>query len=254
MYFSTLLATFTLAIASVTTAHPHPSATKASVERAFEDIIRNSPGPYNPRPLSLSDITPPRSPAADATDRYVKKQHGADPTLYRHLRRSHFFALALLDPGLGLFSPELLAQAHAENINETLWHGIMLHDLGLTPENINLQTPMSFELLGAFLANGYLNKNVRRELTNWQIDDITEGILQHTDLLLPGRASFLVEVMHLGIGVDALGQPVDIWRSLLHEETLKAAIREWPRTNFAEVIGGALGIELNKPGPHVSIL
>lgn len=240
--------------ASLTTPHPHHNTTHASVERGLEDLIRSAPGPLTPRPLSISDIPPPSSPAADATHQYAIKEHN-NQDLYGHLRRSHFFAAALLDPTLGLFSAEILKLAKAENIEETLWHAIMLHELGWTPENIKQKTPMSFELVGAIQAYNYLNEHTARALTKWQIDDITEGILQHTDLLMPGKASLLVQIMHLGIGVDAVGQPLEVFKSLFHEETLRNVLREWPREESFRAIAVATAAgELKKPGPHMSIL
>lgn len=234
--------------------HPHSKTTHASVERGLEDLIRSASGPLTPRPLSISDIPPPCSPAADATHEYAKATHSSDPSIYGHLRRSYFFAAALLDPALGLFSAELLEQAKAENIYETLWHAVMLHELGLAPENLKGDTPMSFELLGAIQAHGYLNKHAKGALTRWQIDDITEGIVQHTDLLMPGKASLLVQITHLGIGVDAVGQPLEVLKNLYHEETLRNVLKEWPRLGWFKFISEAIGSELGKPGPHMSIL
>lgn len=131
----------------------------------------------------------------------------------------------------------------------------MLHELGWTLENIKTETPMSFELVGGIQAYEYLNKHTTPELTKWQIDDITEGIMQHTDLLMPGRASLLVQVMHLGIGIDAVGQPLEVMKSLIHEETLRNALREWPREESDRAVAVAVVAgELKKPGPHFSIL
>lgn len=238
---------------SLTIPHPHHNTSHASVERGLEDLMRSAPGPLTPRPLSISDIHPPSSAAAEATHQYAIKQHD-HAGIYGHLRRSHFFAAALLDPTLGLFSAETLAQGKAENIDETLWHAIMLHELGWTLENIKAETPMSFELVGGIQAYEYLNKHTP-ELTKWQIDDITEGIVQHTDLLMPGKASLLVQVMHLGIGIDAIGQPLEVLKGLLHEETLKNVLREWPREeSFRALATLVVAGELKKPGPHMSIL
>lgn len=248
------LTTLVIGASSLTTLHPHYNTTYASVERGLQDLISSAPGPFNPRPLSLSDIRPPSSAAAAATHKYAIEEH-KNPGVYGHLRRSHFFAAALLDPALGLFSAETLEQGKAENINETLWHAIMLHELGWTSKNIKAETPMSFELIGAFQAHEYLNKHTTQALTRWQIDDITEGIVQHTDLLMPGKASLLVQVMHLGIGIDAVGQPLEVFESLIHEETLRNAIREWPREeSFRELAAATVAGELKKPGPHMSIL
>lgn len=114
---------------------------------------------------------------------------------------------------------------------------------------------MSFELLGGIQAYEYLNKHTTQELTKWQIDDITEGIVQHTDLLMPGKASLLVQVMHLGIGIDAVGQPLEVMKSLIHEETLRNALREWPKEDSFKLLAvSTLAGELKKPGPHMSIL
>lgn len=238
---------------SLTTPHPHHNTSHASVERGLEDLMRSAPGPLTPRPLAISDIQPPTSAAAEATHKYAIKQHD-HAYVYGHLRRSHFFAAALLDPALGLFSAETLAQGKAENIDETLWHAVMLHELGWTPENIKAESPMSFELVGGIQAYEYLNKHTP-ELTKWQIDDITEGIVQHMDLLMPGKASLLVQVMHLGIGVDAIGQPLEVLKNLFHEETLRNVLREWPREeNLKEFAALVVAGELKKPGPHISIL
>lgn len=254
-YTNQLLSIISLIMgASLTTLHPHHNTTHASVERGLQDLISSAPGPFTPRPLSISDIRPPSSAAAAATHTYAIEEH-KNTGVYGHLRRSHFFATALLDPALGLFSAETLEQGKAENIAETLWHAIMLHELGWTPKNIGTETPMSFELVGAIQAYEYLNKHTTQELTKWQIDDITEGIVQHTDLLMPGKASLLVQVMHLGIGIDAVGQPMEVLKSLIHEETLRNALREWPREeSFRELAAATIVGELKKPGPHMSIL
>lgn len=74
-------------------------------------------------------------------------------------------------------------------------------------------------------ASGHTNINAYRccfyETGRWSCDIFPISFIltenSHTGLLMMGKASFLVQVMYLEIGVDAAGQPLEVMKNLLHE-------------------------------------
>ncbi|KAH7334959.1 hypothetical protein B0J17DRAFT_770490 [Rhizoctonia solani] len=196
------------------------------------------------------------------------------PGLYAH-SRSFFYASALLDPELGFFPPEAVANAKNLGLEENMWLAAMLHDVVLVPEVQDaLANQLSFEIQGGILAHEYLsypqpqvtsgtlhwgtNSNNRvtppKPLPKYQVGEVIESIVVHTDSMQPGRLNLCAQATHLGIMLDALGggPPTDILR-MWHPNTILNGATEWPRTKGNVSLVEPLMREIEtKPGCHLT--
>ncbi|CAE6490810.1 unnamed protein product [Rhizoctonia solani] len=152
-----------------------------------------------------------------------------------------------------------------------MWLAAMLHDVTLVPEvQDDLANQLSFQIQGGILAHEYLSypqpqltsntlhwgtnsKNrstPATPLSKYQIGEVVESIVLHTDTMQPGRLNLCAQATHLGIMLDALGggPPADILR-LWHPDTILNGAKEWPRTKENESLVEPLMRELEiKPG------
>ncbi|CAE6476762.1 unnamed protein product [Rhizoctonia solani] len=245
----------------------------SSVERSMNDLLSQLPNNRHPRPISVLDIKVPETPWAEAVARWTKDI--LTPGLYGHSRRSFFYASALLDPELGFFPPEAVANAKKLGLEENMWLAAMLHDVTLVPEvQDNLANQLSFEIQGGILAHEYLSypqPQVTSNTLHWgtssnnrttpstplpkyQVGEVVESIVVHTDSMQPGRLNLCAQAMHLGIMLDAIGggPPTDILR-MWHPHTILNGATKWPRTKGNEALVEPLMRELEtKPGCHIT--
>ncbi|KAJ1306249.1 hypothetical protein OPQ81_010953 [Rhizoctonia solani] len=245
----------------------------SSVERSLNDLLAQLPSNRHPRPISILDIKVPKTPWAEAVARWTKDV--LTPGLYGHSRRSFFYASALLDPELGLFPPETVANAKQLCLEENIWLATMLHDVTLVPEvQDDLANQLSFEIQGGILAHEYLaypqpevtpstlqwgtSSNNRATpptpLPKYQIGEVVESIVVHSNSMQPGRLNLCAQAVHLGVMLDAVGggPPADILR-MWHPTTISNGAAEWPRTRLNESLVEPLMRELKtKPGCHIT--
>ncbi|GAB1523365.1 hypothetical protein RhiTH_006509 [Rhizoctonia solani] len=241
----------------------------SSVERSLNDLLAQLPSNRHPRPISILEIKVPDTAWAESVARWTKDI--LTPGLYGHSRRSFFYASALLDPELGMFSPEVVTNAKRLGLEENMWLAAMLHDVTLVPEvQDDLANQLSFQIQGGILAHEYLScpqpqltlntlhwgtnsKNrstPATPLSKYQIGEVVESIVLHTDTMQPGRLNLCAQATHLGIMLDALGggPPADILR-LWHPDTILNGAKEWPRAKENESLVEPLVRELEmKPG------
>ncbi|KAG8708486.1 hypothetical protein FRC09_001230 [Ceratobasidium sp. 395] len=245
----------------------------SSVERSLNDLLAQLPTNNHPRPISILDIKVPDTPWAESVARWT--QDVLTPGLYNHSRRSFFYASALLDPALGLFPPEIVANAKQHGLEENMWLAAMLHDVVLVPEvQHHLANQLSFEIQGGILAHEYLSypqpqvtasteqwgtsssnrATPATSLSKYQIGEVVESIVIHTDALQPGRINLCAQATHLGIMLDAVGggPPSEILR-LWNPETIANGAKEWSRTKDHAALADPLERELEtKPGCHAT--
>ncbi|KAG9121029.1 hypothetical protein FRC07_003190 [Ceratobasidium sp. 392] len=244
----------------------------SSVERSLNDLLAQLPTNSHPRPISILDIKVPDTPWAESVARWTKDV--LTPGLYNHSRRGFFYASALLDPALGLFPSETVANAKRQgSLEENMWLAAMLHDVTLVPEvQDDLANQLSFEIQGGILAHEYLSypqpqvttstrqwgtsssnrATPETSLSKYQIGEVVESIVVHTDALQPGRINLCAQVTHLGIMLDAVGggPPNEILR-LWNPETIANGANEWPRTKDHAALVDPIRRELDtKPGCH----
>ncbi|KAF8608491.1 hypothetical protein BDV93DRAFT_250932 [Ceratobasidium sp. AG-I] len=245
----------------------------SSVERSLNDLLAQLPTNSHPRPVSIMDIKVPDTPWAESVAQWTKDI--LTPDLYGHSRRSFFYASALLDPALGLFPAETVTNAKKHGLEENMWLAAMLHDVTFVPEvQTDLSNQLSFELQGGILAHEYLsypqtqvasetrqwgtNSSYRAtpatSLSKYQIGEVVESIVLHTDAMLPGRLNLCAQATHLGIMLDAVGggPPSEILR-LWHPETIANGAKEWSRSKDNAGLVEPMQRELStKPGCHMT--
>ncbi|KAG8695635.1 hypothetical protein FRC08_007648 [Ceratobasidium sp. 394] len=245
----------------------------SSVERSLNDLFAQLPTNNHPRPISILDIKVPDTPWAESVARWTKDV--LTPGLYNHSRRSFFYASALLDPMLGLFPSETVTKSKQHGLEENMWLAAMLHDVTLVSEvQGDLANQLSFEIQGGILAHEYLsypqpqvtdstkqwgtNSSNRvtpaSPLPKYQVGEVVESIVVHTDSMQPGRINLCAQVLHLGIMLDAVGggPPSEILR-LWHPETIANGAKEWTRTKVHTALADPIQRELEtKPGCHVT--
>ncbi|KAG8700837.1 hypothetical protein FRC09_005726 [Ceratobasidium sp. 395] len=215
----------------------------SSVERSLNDLLAQLPTNNHPRPISILDIKVPDTPWAESVARWT--QDLLTPGLYNHSRRSFFYASALLDPALGLFPSETVANAKQHGLEENMWLAAMLHDVVFVPEvQHHLANQLSFEIQGGILAHEYLSypqpqvttsteqwgtsssnrATPATSLSKYQIGEaslsfscgcvvlkllptlkVVESIVIHTSALQPGRVNLCAQATHMGIMLDAVG-------------------------------------------------
>ncbi|CAE6383984.1 unnamed protein product [Rhizoctonia solani] len=128
----------------------------SSVERSLNDLLAQLPNNRHPRPISILEIKAPDTPWAESVARWTKDV--LTPGLYGHSRRSFFYASALLDPELGLFPQEAVANAKRLGLEENMWLAAMLHDITFVSEvQDDLANQLSFQIQGGILAHEYLS-------------------------------------------------------------------------------------------------
>ncbi|KAG8775959.1 hypothetical protein FRC12_001176 [Ceratobasidium sp. 428] len=245
----------------------------SSVERSLNDLLAQLPTNNHPRPISILDIKVPDTPWAESVARWT--QDVLTPGLYNHSRRSFFYASALLDPALGLFPSETVANAKKHGLEENMWLAAMLHDVAFVPDvQHHLANQLSFEIQGGILAHEYLSypqpqvtasteqwgtSSINRatpatSLSKYQIGEVVESIVIHTDALQPGRVNLCAQATHLGIMLDAVGggPPSEVLR-LWNPETIANGAKEWSRTKDHAALADPLERELEaKPGCHAT--
>ncbi|MEU7167586.1 HD domain-containing protein [Streptomyces morookaense] len=113
------------------------------------------------------------------------------PFLFRHSVRSYLFARALADRR-GL-------RAGADYVDEQLFLGCVLHDLGLTDRG---NGGRRFEVDGADLAAGFLREHGADEHT---VAVVWDAVALHTSEGIASRKAPEIALAHAGITVDVLG-------------------------------------------------
>ncbi|KAG8768867.1 hypothetical protein FRC12_005312 [Ceratobasidium sp. 428] len=245
----------------------------SSVERSLNDLLAQLPTNNHPRSISILDIKVPDTPWAESVARWT--QDLLTPGLYNHSRRSFFYASALLDPALGLFPSETVANAKQHGLEENMWLAAMLHDVVFVPEvQHHLANQLSFEIQGGILAHEYLSypqpqvttsteqwgtsssnrATPATSLSKYQIGEVVESIVIHTSALQPGRVNVCAQATHMGIMLDAVGggPPSEILR-LWNPETIANGAKEWSRTKDHAALADPLERELEtKPGCHAT--
>jgi len=219
-----------------------------SVERAAKDLISSLLTPPIGSPVSISSVSIPSTPRAQALIAYARAK--LPTAVFNHGCRSFFYAMAILDdPAVHIFPTDVIDRARKEaNLDETILAIAMLHDLALVPEE-QFASSASFEFQGALLARDYLKS------TGWPrevIDNAAEGGNLHTDAFPPGRVPLATQAAHLGIMLDAIGPSPDM-PELWHVDTIDAGAEAYPRAGWNTYALKWIKEEIErKPGCHMS--
>lgn len=125
----------------------------------------------------------------------------------------------------------------------------LLHDIG-TAKDILTGSRMSFEFSGAIHAHQtLLDSGAPQD----QADAVCEAIIRHQDLGTEGTITLLGQVIQLATIFDNVGEhpTMDGIASLLHEDTWKGAVREFPREGWLGCFAATIREEVKlKPWCH----
>ncbi|KAJ7185920.1 hypothetical protein C8R46DRAFT_1289339 [Mycena filopes] len=175
-------------------------------------------------------------PAAQGSFAYAKRL--SSPSVFAHVVRCFYFALALLSSGFPSGTPGV-AQIGFEELSLRIYHTALLHDVGWSslPEAVNHPAhEMTFELHSAFMAYEHLHA-AAPNLDAQQVGDIVESITLHTSSWSSGNSSANQILMFLTVGFDAGGfngtaLPGFNYTQLFHPKTVAEIEEAYPRGDF----------------------
>lgn len=200
-----------------------------------------------PEPLLVKDIDFPKDPLVDKIQRYAKDK--LPWQTYNHSMRVFYFGehssnqyqtkgtVSLRRIGMAIVRQQF--PEHAASFSPaTLALSALLHDIGVTPENISA-THMSFEFYGAIKA-----LNLLQDLggAKDQAEAVCEAIIRHQDLGTDGNITLLGQVIQLATIYDNVSSYPTMpgLEGIIHAETREDVIRAFPRTGwlgcFANVV------------------
>ncbi|KAJ7734747.1 hypothetical protein DFH07DRAFT_118031 [Mycena maculata] len=155
-------------------------------------------------PFETLRAVPISSAAHAATFAYAKRL--TPPSVFGHVIRCFYFALALLYTGFPSGTPGV-PQIGFDELTSRLYHTTLLHDLGLSNTTEALENPahaMTFELHGGFMAYEHLHA-AAPTLDAYQVSDIVESIVLHTSVWASGNSSANQILMFLSALFDIGG-------------------------------------------------
>lgn len=131
--------------------------------------------------------------------------------------------------------------------NELLLTTCLLHDIGTTTKNMDA-TKMSFEFYGGLLARDLIIK----KLGNLRYAEAAcEAIIRHQDIGVTGYITSLGLILQIATILDNVALHTD----LIHEETLDAINKQYPRKGWTSCFAQVIDNEnTQKPWCHTSAL
>ncbi|KAJ7735721.1 hypothetical protein B0H16DRAFT_1466985 [Mycena metata] len=158
------------------------------------------------------------------------------PSVFAHVVRCFYFALALLYTGFPSGTPGI-PQIGFEELSLRVYHTSLLHDVGWSslPEVVNHPAhEMLFELHSAFVAYDHLHAAVPNVDVS-QVGDIVESIVLHTSEWTTCNSSANQFLMALTVDFDAggfNGSGIVDYTQLFHPQTVAEIERAYPRGDF----------------------
>ena len=141
--------------------------------------------------------------------RALAEAHSPD-FLYHHVMRTYAFGM-------------LIAQARRLELDrEQLFLGAVLHDLGVTRAGLG---PQRFEVEGADWALRFL---LERGYPEAKAEVVWDAIALHTAMGIAHRKRPEIALVHLGAGVDVIGQGLEA----LPRDAVEAILAAYPRLGF----------------------
>lgn len=203
-----------------------------AVPRSLSKLISNRPNPKASTPMKVSDIELPKSTLIRAALDYAEG-HLPKPTI-NHSMRVYYFGRMITT-----HFPSWTYSA------ETFLLACLLHDIGTTDLAMN-STHLSFEFWGGMTAYELLMKN---GASKEQAESVCETIIRHQDVGETGNISELTAAIHFATLLDNAGGNSE----LVHEESIKNVVAEYPREKWTGCFAGVVRRETaRKPWSHTT--
>ncbi|KAG4441186.1 hypothetical protein IFR05_003304 [Cadophora sp. M221] len=209
-----------------------------AVPRKLSTLLEQSQASSGPaKPISVSSISLPDSPLAKAVHEYAKKDLATET--YNHSMRVFYYGQAILTQAFPAWS--------TPSFNETYFLTCLLHDIGTTDKNITA-TLMSFEFYGGLIVLDLLKQH---SAPIEQAENVAEAVIRHQDLGDTGTLTRLGGLIQLATIFDNMG----INPSLVHEDTIKNVVAEFPRLKWSSCFAKTIRKEnALKPWAHTTHL
>jgi cyanamide hydratase len=209
------------------------------------DQAKTKPSTTKPSALSVSSLTPPKSPLTDRIDKYAQAK--LSPDTYRHSLRVYSYGRAIAQecfPQWGLTSGSAL--------DETWFLTALLHDIGTTDDIIH-NTRLSYEFFAGVHALDILQDTQQTGgdgvAPRDQAEGVAEAIIRHQDIQDKGYITLVTRLIHLGTLLDNIGAGSE----MIHPETIKSVVDQFPRPGWSGCFAGTVAKEKEyKPYTMVS--
>ncbi|KAL2067105.1 hypothetical protein VTL71DRAFT_1529 [Oculimacula yallundae] len=208
-----------------------------AVPRKLSILLEQSLASSAAKPISVASISLPDSPLAKEVHKYAKNELATET--YNHSMRVFYYGQAILTQAFPSWS--------TPSFNETYFLTCLLHDIGTTDKNITA-TLMSFEFYGGLLSLALLKEH---SAPISQAENVAEAIIRHQDLGDTGTLTRLGALIQLATIFDNMG----LNPKLVHEETIKGVVGEFPRLGWSGCFAKTIRKEnALKPWSHTTHL
>jgi cyanamide hydratase len=145
--------------------------------------------PHEPVPVPISSTPIPNTPLAHRIQSYARS-HLPEPTFNHSMRVYHY--------GMAIKNVQYPDWSWNEATTETYFLSCMLHDIGVTPENIR-KTRLSFEFYGGLVALDVIQHAEDEKAVGpvEQAESVAECIIRHQDLGTTGKITMVGLLIHL---------------------------------------------------------
>jgi len=192
--------------------------------------------PKTPKPIAMSEVTPPSSPVVRKVHDYVKERLPEET--FNHSMRVFYYGHALMTQHFPHFLP----------FTETYFLTCLLHDIGTTAENLRA-TRMSFEFHGGLLALDLLQHQCGAPQA--LAESVCEAIIRHQDLGETGSITSVGQLIQLATVFDNMGMNPQ----LIHKETIESVTAAFPRKKWSSCFAATIREEVGlKPWSHTTAI
>ncbi|KAA8566970.1 hypothetical protein MFRU_007g01380 [Monilinia fructicola] len=213
-----------------------------AVPASLTQLIETSATAPSPAPsLPLTALPFPSTALATSIQAYAQQELPQET--FHHSMRVYHYGVAILVHAFPTWTPI----TPDSPLLETYALMALLHDVGTVPKHLQ-ESLMSFEFLGAWIADGLLRgRGAARE----QRDLVVEGIVRHQDLGEVGSQTRVGGLLQLATILDNVGRNA----GLLDRGTIEGVVRAWPRLGWSKCFAHTIQQENGlKPWAHTTHL
>jgi cyanamide hydratase len=199
----------------------------SAVERDINRLL-HSIDVKAPQYFSIQSIQVPNSKLVEDAVKFVKE--ALDEPIYNHSQRVYLIGNLLQKNQFPDWKVDM----------EQYFLTCIFHDIGLAPR-YHLNTPMSFEFKGGFIAHQFITSN---QGSAEVADRVAEAAMNHT-ISFDGKIPPMGKLMQMSASLDVSGRTPH----LCHSQSIGEILDRWPLQNFHHCFADLMDLELkHKPG------